>query len=243
MTEQEPAQPANADRPPFTGLAGAAAVATRMARGEAIVVAAFLLTACPVSAFVTVWWGTAALALWGLAAISERSVAAASLSALGAGVVFTAVLVRRLVPRFYALPWTLLVGAYFFWSAVAIALFMGLPAGEVALGVLPGLYVGRRLAHEGADAALARGACRRAALFGAAVTGTWSVTMGCLALRDQHSLTVLLTLAGLKALGETVAGRALVVAAAVPALTLLQYVLTRRAASWAFRLRPAGTHP
>jgi hypothetical protein len=214
----------------------------RMPRIEALFIGAFLLAACPVSVFVMVWWGMAALAMSGCVAVPDRAIAAVSLLALAAGAGVTALLVGRLVGAFYALPLPVLVGAYLFWSLVALAVLMGLPAGDVALGILAGIYVGRRLAHEGADATGAGSACRRAALFASAVTGALSAAMGCLAVGDQHTMQSLLAPAGLGALAETAARRAGIVAVAVLALVLLQYALTRVAARWAYGLGPIGGH-
>ena len=214
----------------------------RMPRIEALFIGAFLLAACPVSVFVMVWWGMAALAMSGCVAVPDRAIAAVSLLALAAGAGVTALLVGRLVGAFYGLPLSVLVSAYLFWSLVALAVLMGLPAGNVALGILPGIYMGRRLRRQGADEIRARRTWGRTAAFASAVTGALSAAMGCLAVGDQHTMQSLLAPAGLGALAETAARRAGIVAVAVPALVLLQYALTRVAARWAYGLGPIGGH-
>jgi len=201
-----------------------------MSRAESVIVAAVVFIACPATCFTIAWWVSASLG------IPERAVAACALAGLAVGTALAAAGWKRCVSGFYTHKRIVLVALYLFWSAMALAFLMGLPIGNVLLGVLAGLYVGRRARHAGTPAAAFQADARRISLFAASITGLVSLAMGILAVHDQHSMQAILGFVGLGRLAAAPAGRAALVAVAVPVLIAVQYWLTHKASRWTFRL-------
>lgn len=236
-----------------------------MSKTESLLVGVFLCLTVPFVFFVAGWWGSAGFYLYHVVAIPEKGIAVCAFAGLAVGIALTLLFLKRWVARFYAMPAVVTVPFYLFWFAVMTAFFMGAPIGNVALGALVGLYVGRkaRLSSHGEPAALEGGsrspedgsgsfegessscgggadsfvrAARHAALFTAAVTAGAYVFLGILAVQDQHTLRTLLSFVGIGDLAATAAGRIGVVALAVPALAAVEYYLTRASAHVGYRL-------
>jgi hypothetical protein len=201
-----------------------------LGRTESILIAVFLSIACPLSTFVVAWWGSA------LVRTPERVVEFSALTGLGLGLLLLAARLKHWIAMFYAVSSTLTVSAYLFWSVIALAFFMGLPIGNLVLGSLAGLYIGRKAHHRCMATSLFERQARWVGLFTAAVVGLISTAMGILAIQERETMQVILGLVGLSQLAATETGRVALVAIAVPALIGIQYWLTRVAASWGFRL-------
>ncbi len=186
---------------------------------------------CPLSLFVLWWWVAAALSIYGVFSIPDSGVAAAAFTGLGIGIVLDLLGLKNWITRFYSLDVKLTVLAYLFWSAMAVAFFMGLPFGNIALGTLAGLYVGRKQYHAGASGDLFTISVRNVSLFTALVTGAEALPIGILALGEP------ITVAGLQAivgLDQFVTTGLMAVGCLV--LMMVQFWCTRTAAALAFRL-------
>jgi hypothetical protein len=229
-----------------------------MSKTESLLVGVFLCLTVPFVFFVVGWWGSAGLYLYHVIAIPEKGIAVCAFAGLALGIALTLLFLKRWVAGFYAMPAVVTVAFYLFWFAVMTAFFMGVPIGNVALGALVGLYVGRKArlsshcepaaieggsgSFEGESSSCGGGAdsfhrdTRNAALFTAAVTAGAYVFLGILAVQEQHTLRTLLSFVGVGGLAATSAGRIGVVALAVPALALLEYHLTRVSAHAGYRL-------
>ena len=229
-----------------------------MSKTESLLAGVFLCLTVPFVFFVAGWWGSAGLYLYHVIAIPEKGIAVCAFAGLAVGIAVTVLFLKRWVAGFYAMPAVVTVPFYLFWFAVMTAFFMGVPIGNVALGALVGLYVGRRArrsrpeaaaiesgsgspesgsgSFEGESSSCGGGgdsfgrAARKAALFTAAVTAGAYVFLGILAVQDQHTLRTLLSFVGIGDLAATSAGRICVVALAVPALAVIEYYLTRLSA-------------
>jgi len=205
-----------------------------MGKAEWGIIAVFLLIACPLSFLVIAVCATFFLS--NVTKIPEKAFPAVAFVALGLGIVFVTTRLKSWVRGFYALKTIPRVLLYLFWSAIATAVFMGLPIGNLTLGMLAGFYVGRKEHHKGGGSGRFEREARKASLFTAAITGFVSLAIGILAVEERTSLRRLLAVVGLGQLAETPADRAVVVALAVPVLIVAQYWLTHRAAYWGFRL-------
>jgi len=203
---------------------------TTLSRAESILIALFVSIACPLSTFVLAWWGSTFVTM------SERIVTYSALTGLGLGLLLLVVCLRRWIHNFYAVRSILTLLAYLFWSVIALAFFMGLPVGNLVLGSLAGLYIGRKAQHQGLATPLFQHQARWVGLFTATVVGFISVAMGLLAIQERETMQVILGLVGLSRLAATPTGRVVLVAIAVPVLIGIQYWLTRVAASWGFRV-------
>lgn len=203
-----------------------------MGKAEWGIIAFFLLSAWPVSFLAVAACG--AFVLSNVTRIPGKAFPMIGLAALGLGGALAVMRLKSLVRGFYA--WRTVSAAlvYLLWSAIASALFMGLPIGNLGLGVLAGLYVGRREHHTGAGRDRFAREARTAGLFTAAITGSISLAVGILAVQERTSLERFLALVGLGQLAETPAHRAVIIALAVPVLFVAQYWLTRQGARWGF---------
>jgi len=115
-----------------------------MSKTESPLVGVFLCLTVPFVFFVAGWWGSAGLYLYHVVAIPEKGIAVYAFAGLALGIAVTVLFLKRWVAGFYAMPVVVAVPFYLFWFAVMTAFFMGVPIGNVALGALVGLYVGRR---------------------------------------------------------------------------------------------------
>jgi hypothetical protein len=208
--------------------------AISMSKRESLIVAVILAVLCPFLAFIACWWTSAALLFSGLAKISERSIAMAAFAGLAAGVVIDALWLRRWVAGFYTAHLGLLATVYAACSVVAVASCMGLPLGNLMLGTLGGVYVGRRAFHAGASAAAVIRATRRAGLFTAAFTGAEAFAIGLLVLRERSVVELLADILGSEQ--SAIAGPLglAVISALVVVLIVLQFWCTSTAARVAF---------
>ena len=162
-----------------------------MVKTESVIVGVVLGILCPLLLFVFCWWTTAAIAIAHILPIPESGVAVAAFTGLALGVILDVLYLKKWIPRFYSVDIKLLVLVYLFCSAIAIALFMGLPFGNVALGTLAGVYVGRREYHAaGSGGSFAR-TTRRASIFTALVAGAEALPIGLLALGEGVVLELL----------------------------------------------------
>jgi hypothetical protein len=203
---------------------------TTLSRTESILIALFVSIACLLSTFVLAWWGSTFVTM------SERIVTYSALAGLGLGLLLLVVWLRRWIHSFYAVSSILTVSAYLCWSVIALASFMGLPVGNLVLGSLAGLYIGRKAHHQCMATSLFERQARQVGLFTAAVVGFISTAMGILAVQERETMQVILGLVGLSRLAATETGRVVLVAIAVPALIAIQYWLTRVAASWGYKV-------
>jgi hypothetical protein len=203
---------------------------TTLGRTESILIGLFLSIACSLSTFVVAWWGSTFVTM------SERIVTYSALTGLGLGLFLLVVCLRRWIRNFYAVRSILTLAAYLFWSVIALGFFMGLPIGNLVLGSLAGLYIGRQAQHQALATPLFQRQARRVSLFTATVIGFISVAMGLLAIQERETMQVILGLVGLRRLAATGTARIVLVVIAVPMLIAIQYWLTRVMASWGFRV-------
>jgi hypothetical protein len=201
-----------------------------MSRTESTIIGIFLCLACPITFFVM------GVLLYFELKIPEKT---AVPSILAASVIGTILVISRLkywVSTFYAPKKILTVPLFLFWCATALSLCMGLPLGVIAMGCMAALYIGRKAHHDNTETGLFEKDVKRTSLFTATVTGSVSLAMGLLAIQEQDTMQVILYIFGLQNLAATETGRTILVAIAVPLLTIVQYWLTYRLAFWAFRL-------
>jgi len=195
-----------------------------MSKTESAIIAVFLFIAFPFTFFVLAWWGSFMLST------PERAIPVCAFAGLGVGIVVVVSGLRTWVSRFYDAVKMLTVPLYFFWSAIALAFFMGLPIGVVTLGLLAGFYIGRKGYHEGMAATNFKKDVLKVCVFTSIVTGFASLAMGILAVQEARTMQHILMLVGMSRLAATAVGRAVLVAIAVPVLVSLQYWLTGRTA-------------
>jgi hypothetical protein len=154
-----------------------------MSKLENTIVGILLGVACAWLSFVACWW-TAALVHMYVGGVSINMVIVAALTGLLVGVVLDVLFLRRWIRRFYTARLLLLAIVYGALCVVAVASFMGLPVGTFALGLLAGVYAGRRQVHNPSDDIPGHG-LRRVAFFAALLTAGAALPIGLLALHEQ----------------------------------------------------------
>jgi len=206
-----------------------------MSRAESTIVGLVIGIMCPASLFVLWWWVAAALSIYGVLPIPESWVPAAAFTGLGIGILLDIFCLKNWITRFYGLGVKLTVLTYLFWSAMAVAFFMGLPFGNIALGTLAGLYVGRKQYHAGASGDLFARSARNVSIFTALVTGAEALPIGILALGEQ-SVVASLQAIGLDQSATTGLRGVGLVGVLCVVLMLVQFWCTKTAAAFAFRI-------
>ncbi len=206
-----------------------------MSRAESILVGLFIGIMWPASLFVLWWWAAAALSIYHVLPIPESGVPTAAFTGLGIGIVLDIFCMKNWLTGFYSLDVKLTVLVYLFWSAIAVAFFMGLPFGNIALGTLAGLYIGRKQHHAGASGDLFARTARNVSIFTALVTGTEAFPIGVLALGEQ-SVVASLRAIGLDQSATTGLRGVGLVSLACLALMAIQFWCAKSAAALAFRL-------
>jgi hypothetical protein len=150
---------------------------------ESIVIGLAAGTLCPLLLFIFCWWTSAALATY--LTIPEDWIAGAALTGLAIGIGLDVVYLKKFISRFYQVNVKPLVLVYLFCSAVATAFCMGLPLGNLLLGTVAGMYVGRRAYHTAQSRGAFSKAAQRVGYFTALVTGVWALPIGILALDEE----------------------------------------------------------
>ena len=207
---------------------------TKMTRLESTAVYLAAGAFWPLLLFVLCWWSTAALLIYNLLPVAESSIAVAAFTGLAVGIILDVLLLRRWVPRFYTADLRVMILGYLICSVLAVASFMGVPLGNLALGSLAGVYIGRREHHTARGQEAAARAFNKASLFTAAVTGAEAFPIGLLALNEEEVVQWLQTASGMAP--QAVAGLpgiGLIVVLCV-ILMIVQFWLTRTLARIAF---------
>jgi len=206
-----------------------------MSRAESTIVGLVIGITCPASLFVLWWWVAAALYICHVFSIPESGVPAAAFTGLGIGILLDIFCLKNWITKFYSLDLKLTVLAYLFWSAVAVAFFMGLPFGNIALGTLAGLYIGRKQYHAGASENLFAGSARNVSIFTALVTGAEAFPIGVLALGEQSVVASLRAIGLDQSLTTGLMGAGLLGVGCL-VLMVVQFWCTKTAAALAFRI-------
>jgi len=169
-----------------------------MSKAESIAVGLVVGILCPLLSFVLCWWSTAALVIYQVLPIPESVITVAAFTGLVVGLVLDALCLRKWIAQFYNAGVRLMVLVYLFCSTIAVAFFMGLPLGNIVLGMLAGVYVGRRQHNAGGSKELFPMTVRKVSVFTAFVTGLEALPIGLLALGEGMVVELLQQIVGLE---------------------------------------------
>jgi len=205
-----------------------------MGKIESGIVGLCIALACPALLFFA-----SCLIGFTLLPLESRVITVTALTALALGALLDLVFLRRWIRRAYNVHPGFPVFVYLSFSVVAFALCMGVPVGNVLLGVVAGVYGGRRLRHAEVDVDRARRAARRVGTLTTAVIFVICCLSATIALisastpSDLQGMLQAVTSLQLTVTWPMVVGLILFGGSA---LILLQYWLTRTAALLAYRL-------
>ena len=214
----------------------------KMTRTESIAVGFAAGILCPLLLFVLCWWSTAALTMYHVLRIPESGIAVAAFTGMALGITLDVLYLRRWIPRFYRVDVRVMMLVYLCCSVIAVAFFMGLPVGNVVLGTLAGVYIGRREYHATRNEESVSKTVRKASFFTAAVTGAEALPIGLLALNEDWVVEWLQRVTGMDAGAVTGLFGIGVVVVLFAVLMTVQFWCTKTMARIAFgRGRVEGT--
>jgi hypothetical protein len=206
-----------------------------MSKTERIIAGVFLAGVCPLLVFVACWW-TAAIVSMHVPGISEHAIALTALSGLTAGVVLDLLFLRMWIRRFYTAGRGWMWGLYAALFVWAVAMFMGVPVGTFGLGLLTGVYAGRRYHHAGSEAAAAGHDLRRVSFFTALLTAVTALPISIWGLKEQTVIDLVRTIPGIEpSILQGISGAGVVCLFCV-VLFAAQYGGSLAAGWWAYRL-------
>ncbi len=119
--------------------------------------------------------------------VQERDIPLVAFSCLGLGVVLTAIRLKNWIRKFYHANLFLMAVLYLCWSAVAVAVFMGVPLGNLVWGMLAGSYIGRRKYHEEVSREVLMKSAKNAGMFTGLVTSIEALPVGLFAFGQNES--------------------------------------------------------
>jgi len=158
---------------------------------EYLIIGLGLGTLIPLLVFVLFWWSTAALVIYKLVQLPESFIIYAAFTGLAIGITINILYLKKLIPGFYTLKNNILIPLYLLCSFIALAFFMGTPIGNIILGILAGLYTGRRHYYLEQHPDIFFSTAKKTSLFTAFITSIEALPIGILALRDTSIFTVL----------------------------------------------------
>jgi hypothetical protein len=199
-----------------------------MSKIETIIVGLLIGIACPLVSFVIFWWSSALIHRY-VPSIPLNIVITSAITGLGLGLLLDMLLLKRWVQRFYISNIWLMIVLYIGRGIIAVAFFMGLPFGTIALGTFAGIYMGRRAKFIHADGITTVLSLQKTALITASFTAMASFPIGILALNEKDVLEMLENFSGIKQANlEGIAGLILITILC-GLLFLIQYWFTRKA--------------
>ena len=167
-----------------------------MSKLESVLVGLFIGITCPLLIFVGFWWSAALLHRY-LPDFPLQFVIASAVTGLCVGMILDVLFLKNWVPRFYTTNIWLMGIIYIALSIAAVAFFMGLPVGTIILGILAGIYMGRRACHAQIDLTMDESSLRKTSLAAGAVTSMAAFPIGLLALNEDDILEMLQSLLGI----------------------------------------------
>jgi hypothetical protein len=170
---------------------------------ESIIIGFVVGILCPLLLFVLFWWVAASLYLFNAVQIPESGVAVTAIAGLVLGITLDLLYIKRWISQFYSVDLRVLVLVYLICSMMAVAFFMGLPAGNLVLGTLAGVYIGRREVHGSRSSDLAMNTIRKASFFTTIVTGGEALVIGLLALNEDWVVEWLVAVTGISPFAVT----------------------------------------
>ena len=152
---------------------------------EYYLIGAFLALLIPLIVFVIFWWSIAALDILNILVIPESIIAIVAVTGLAIGIVLDIIYLKEWTTKFYEMNKVFSILLYLICSVMAVAFFMGFPIGNLFVGFLAGVYVGRKWHHLNGDRASFASASKNVSIFSAFVTSIEALPIGILALQEE----------------------------------------------------------
>jgi len=156
-----------------------------MNRKELLIIGIGLGFTIPMIIFVIFWWSISVMNSYNIIQVPESFIVIFSIIGLFIGILADILYLRKLIPLFYRIKMPLLIATYMLCSVMAIAFFMGLPIGNLILGIIAGIYIGRRYHHNNQNRDEFTPVLKAVAIFTASVTTLGALSIGFLALQEK----------------------------------------------------------
>jgi hypothetical protein len=207
-----------------------------MSKIETLILGAIIAVLVPLTLFLLGWFISAALFLYKLILIPETAIPTVAFSGLGLGILLDVAFLKQWTQNLYLFDLRLLSLLYLFYAIVTLAFFMGVPIFNVGLGVIAGVYIGRRCRCLKMNVESFQRAVKKISQFTALVMSFTAIISGAIAISDPWTPA---NLQGMLNLGSFVITPEMIISLiviGVPLLVIGQYWLTRFAALFAFNL-------
>jgi len=144
-----------------------------------------------IACFLAGWWISIPL-------VPESRIFQCALAGLLLGIVVDVLFLRGWVRRAYSMNTWVWQAVYLFYSVGMFGFFMGVPVFNVMMALPAGVFVGRWLAHNGADSTHMQKVARQAAVFTASTLGLVCIASGAIALVNRSTASDLQRMLGLQ---------------------------------------------
>ena len=190
--------------------------------------------------FFLCWWIAAALSKYRIISMSESTIILVACAGLAAGILLDIRYQKDWVRKFYTARAYLIIMVYLSLSVVLFTIFMGFPVANIILGILAGLYVGRRCCHTGTRQDTVRRAAREIGFFTASVIMVETLPIAMLSRSEDVVQEALRQVFGLSQSAILGAGGITLMAVSCLILFMAQFWLTQNAARLAHSMGGAG---
>jgi len=205
-----------------------------MNRKESYIIGSILAVMIPILLVACCWFCIITAMMLGVWIFPDSIAIALLVVSFLTGLAIDVCCLRKWTQSIYRANMKLMIILYLVCSFIAIGMFMGVPIGNLALGILAGLYIGRRCFHmeQGKDS-LNRFA-HNTSFFTAFIMGLVSFPVGMLALFAGEEYVIISVVESLRIGYSRIAGIGFILALC-GLLMLLQYWLARGASILAYR--------
>ena len=183
------------------------------------------------------WWLPATLTIYRIIYIPDLYIMISSLTGLAIGVIIDILVLKKIIPKFYDLNKYLLIITYLFCSSFAVSSFMGLPIGNLFLGLIAGLYIGRKCYHLTQNHSSYLQNMKIVSNFTAFITSFEGLLIGLLVLNDKSVIISTNQFLGMQMFSANQIGNILIIIFLCILLYLLQFFLTKAAITLSYSIR------
>ena len=202
---------------------------------EYYIIGTILALLMPLIVGVLFWWITASFAILKIMPISEKFIAFVAVTGLAVGILLDILYLKKWMLKFYEINRAVSILFYLFFSIMAVAFFMGAPVGNLFLGFLAGIYIGRKCHYFNSDQASFASASKSISIFSAFVTGIEAFPIGLLALREESIINSINRIFGFVLFHANKIGDVILIVLLCGILFGMQFFVTRFGTKLSFR--------
>ena len=207
-----------------------------MNRKELIIIRFGLGFTIPLIIFVIFWWSISLVNIYNIVTISELYIKVISIIGIFTGIIVDILYLRRISDMIYRINIPFLIVIYLFCSIMTVAFFMGIPIGNLILGIIAGIYIGRRYHNNQRNHLEFKTVLKNVAIFTASVTTFEALSIGILALQEKSSIIAINQFIGREILlTNTFVDFAIIIFLCI-VLFIIQYFFTKISSRYAFSI-------